>query len=72
MKKHELRPATERRGVSDLQNAEYVNKLSRMINCKTVWTHEDTNRAEFEKFYTILEELFPNIAKQAKKLPLMR
>ena len=68
MKKHELRPATERRGVSASQNAEYVEKLSRMINCKTVWTHEDTNKQEFEKFYTTLEELFPNIAKKAKKL----
>ena len=68
MKKHELRPATERRGVSAPQNAEYVEKLSRMINCKTVWTHEDTNKAEFEKFYATLEELFPNIAKKAKKL----
>ena len=68
MKKHELRPATERRGVAVEKNIEYVKKLSRMINCKTVWTHEDTNKAEFEKFYTTLEELFPNISKKAKKL----
>ena len=68
MKKHELRPATERRGVAVEKNIEYVKKLSRMINCKTVWTHEDTNKQEFEKFYTTLEELFPNISKKAKKL----
>ena len=67
MKKHELRPATERRGVSAPQNSEYVEKLSRMINCKTVWTHEDTNKAEFEKFYATLEEIFPNIAKGTLK-----
>lgn len=68
MKAHELKSATERCGVAAEQNAAYVEKLSRMINCKTVWTHEGTNEAEFEKFYTVLEELFPNITKKAKKL----
>ena len=68
MKKHELRPATERCGVAAEQNAAYVEKLSRMINCKTVWTHEGTNEAEFLRFYSVIEELFPNIAKRAKRL----
>lgn len=68
MKKYELKPETERRSVSTEKNAEYVGKLSRMINCKTVWTHEDTHKAEFEKFYATLEELFPNITQKAKKL----
>ena len=68
MKKYDLKPATERCGVSAEKACEYTQKLSRMINCKTVWTHEDTNKAEFEKFYATLEELFPNITKKAKKL----
>ena len=68
MKKYELKPATERRGVETEQNLAYVERLSRMINCKTVWTHEDTNKAEFEKFYSVIEELFPTIAAKAKKL----
>ena len=68
MKKFELKPQSERRGVNAEQNALYVEKLSQMINCKTVWTHEGTHTAEFEKFYTVIENLFPNIAKKAKKL----
>ena len=39
-----------------------------MVNCKTVFTENGENKAEFEKFYTTLEELSPNIAKKAKKL----
>ena len=68
MKKHELKNADARCGVSVEQNAVYVEKLSRMINCKTVWTHDGTHEAEFEKFYTVIEELFPTLAKKAKKL----
>ena len=68
MKKFELKPATERHGVAAETNAAYVEKLSRMINCKTVWTHEGTNEAEFEKFYSTIQELFPNVASKAKKL----
>jgi carboxypeptidase PM20D1 len=68
MKKRELRSATERRGVTATENAAYVQKLSRMVNCKTVWTHEGVNQQEFEKFYSVIEELFPNVSQKAKKL----
>ena len=68
MKKSILKSETERRGASAEQNQEYVAKLSRMINCKTVWTREGTNRAEYDRFYRTLEELFPNLAAHAKKL----
>lgn len=68
MKKVNLKPEKERRGASAEQNAEYVAKLSKMINCKTVWTKNDENKAEFEKFYATLDELFPNLTKRAKKL----
>ena len=46
----------------------YVQKLSRMVNCKTVWTHDGRYEAEFRRFYTELEELFPNLTRKAKKL----
>ena len=59
---------TERKGVRSEKNAVYVQKLSEMIRCKTVWTHEGTNAAEFQRFYTVLEELFPNLAAKANKL----
>ena len=68
MKKRVLKNETDRRTVSAEKNVEYVGKLSRMINCKTVWTRENENQAEFTKFYTTLEALFPNIAAKAKKL----
>ena len=46
----------------------YVAKLSRMVNCKTVWTHDGRNEAEFQKFYAELAERFPNLTAKAKKL----
>jgi carboxypeptidase PM20D1 len=58
----------ERKGVSPEVNAGYVAKLSRMLACKTVWTHEGTHDAEFQRFYETLEELFPNLTAKAKKL----
>jgi carboxypeptidase PM20D1 len=68
MKQSILKSEIERKNVSAEQNREYVNKLSQMINCKTVWTREGKNRAEFDKFYSVLESLFPNITQKAKKL----
>ena len=58
----------ERRGVAPEVNAEYVTKLSKMVDCKTVWTHDGRYEAEFRKFYAVIEELFPNLAARAKKL----
>lgn len=68
MKKRVLKCESERHGVTAEKNAEYVSKLSQMINCKTVWTPNDENAAEYKKFYSVLDELFPNITKKAKKL----
>ena len=59
---------TERKGVSPEVNAFYAKKLSEMIRCKTVWTHEGTNEGEFQRFYAVLEELFPNLTAKAQKL----
>lgn len=58
----------QRKGVTTEETAVYVEKLSRMIECKTVWTHEGVNRGEFLRFYTLVDELFPNLAEKAKKL----
>ena len=59
---------SERKGVSAEANAVYAKKLSEMIRCKTVWTHEGTNEGEFQRFYAVLEDLFPNLTAKAKKL----
>ena len=61
-----LNHKSQRKGVSPEINAEYAERLSRMIECKTVWTHEGKNNAEFERFYTVLAELFPNLTAKAK------
>ena len=68
MKRAVLQPALMRKGASGEANADYVRKLSRMIACRTVWTHEGEYNAEFERFYAVIDELFPHIAARAEKL----
>lgn len=68
MKSFVLRPESERKNATEEQNAKYIAALSRMVECKTVWTHEGDNASEFERFYTLLAELFPNLAAKAEKL----
>ena len=58
----------KRKGVSPEVNREYVKKLSRLVDCKTVWTHDGENEAEFQRFYEVLEELFPHLTAKATKL----
>ena len=58
----------KRKGVSPEVNAGYAQKLSRMIECKTVWTHEGTHDGEFRRFYAAVDALFPNLAAKAEKL----
>ena len=59
---------TKRKGADPKTNAVYVQKLSRMVGCKTVWTHDGENEAEFARFYRLLDELFPTLAAKATKL----
>ena len=68
MKKHTLGNIADRKSVSDEKCKEYVAKLSKMIDCKTVWTADDKNKSEFERFYKVVKESFPNLAKRAKRL----
>lgn len=66
--KRAVQSTAARKGVSPETRAVYVKKLSRMIDCKTVWTREGTNAAEFEKFYATVSELFPHLAERAERL----
>ena len=68
MTKRILKSESERKCVSPEKEREYVEKLSKMIECRTVWTKSGENGAEFDKFYATLTEIFPNIAAKAKKL----
>ena len=58
----------KRKGVSPELTKLYTENLSKMIECKTVWTPDGKYDAEFQRFYAVIEELFPNIAAKAKKL----
>lgn len=68
MKKYKLGNIADRKCVSQEKCKEYVTKLSKMIDCKTVWTSDDRNKNEYDRFYKTLEELFPSLTKRAKRL----
>lgn len=68
MDKFELKSINERHRVSDEKNKEYIATLSKMINCKTVWTHNGENQGEFDKFYNVLQDNFPLLTSKAEKL----
>ena len=57
-----------RKGVSPEVAAGYAEKLSRMIACKTVWTHEGLYEAEFQRFYDEIAQMFPLLTARAKRL----
>ncbi|MCH5192265.1 MAG: M20/M25/M40 family metallo-hydrolase [Oscillospiraceae bacterium] len=68
MKKRVLAPEENRKNVSAEVLEDYMDTLSQMINCKTVFTHNNENKAEFDKFYKILEERFPTLTEKAERL----
>ena len=68
MKKRVLTDESARKRPSPEKNREYIAKLSEMINCKTVWTFDDRNKDEFDRFYRVIEENFPLVAKNAKRI----
>ena len=68
MKKRRLLPITERKRVSAEKRDEYIKILSDMVNCRTVYTRDGQNAAEYEKFYKVIEKAFPNVTKVAKRL----
>ena len=59
MAKRKLLPESERKNLPEEQNMAYALSLKRMIDCKTVWEKDGRNKAEFERFYTVLREEFP-------------
>ncbi len=68
MYKYVLKPKSTRKNVPPEKIREYSSVLSKMIGCKTVFTENGENKAEFDKFYSVIEESFPKIAEKAKKL----
>ena len=68
MKRSTINSSAMRKGVSVEQNNKYVKKLSAMVNCHTVWTKDGKYEAEFDKFYSLLDELFPSLTARAERL----
>lgn len=53
---------------TDEEQAEYAQRLGRMIRCETVSKEGSFEGAEFEKLCAVMEELFPLVHKKAEKL----
>ncbi len=68
MKKRILSSENKRKNVSDGQIKQYAETLKKMVDCKTVFTRDFENKAEYEKFNNVIEQSFPNIAAKAEKL----
>lgn len=67
MKKLVLQPQSARCSVSEETQKEYLEKLSRMIACKTVWTQDNVNAEHYARLYKAIEEMFPNITEKATR-----
>ena len=56
----------ERKNVDEKSLDKYVNKLSEMLKCKTVYTDDKKYENEFVKFRNVLNKEFPLIHKNAE------
>lgn len=45
----------------------YAQKLSKMIQCETISSNDNTDSSKFYEFHKVLSELFPNIHKNMEK-----
>ena len=67
-RKRQLGTQQQRKGVSPEKKDLYILKLSDMVNCRTVYTPDGQYRAEFDRFYRVLEDSFPLLCAKAEKL----
>ena len=68
MSKNVIGKETDRKNVSAETLKTYIAKLKKMVDCKTVFTRDGANRAEYEKFNDVLKECFPLLHEKAEKL----
>ena len=68
MSKMVLGAEADRKNASADTLEAYISKLKKMIDCKTVFTRDGENRAEYEKFYEVLRECFPLLHEKAERL----
>lgn len=67
-KKRTLGQEPQRKNVDPETNKVYVQKLSDMVNCRTVFTPEGTYQVEFDRFYQVIEKHFPLLSRKAERL----
>jgi len=68
MKKRELTGEECRKAVSTELTEKYIATLKKMVDCKTVFTTDGINQAEYDKFYEVLATSFPKLHAKAKRL----
>ncbi len=68
MKKRQLQPESARKNLPAAQNARYAATLKELVDCKTVWTADGANRAEYERFYQTVARAFPTLHARAERL----
>lgn len=68
MKKDLLQDESLRKRAVKEKNDRYVEILSEMINCKTVFTENNENASEYSSFYEVVKKAFPNISAKAERL----
>ena len=50
---------------NEAKDEEYTKILLEMVSCKTVYDKENTYKAEYERFYKVIEDSFPSLTKKA-------
>lgn len=68
MKKRVLASQEKRKNVSEELCKKYSETLKKMIDCKTVFTYNGENSDEYKKLYSVIEEHFPLLHKNAERL----
>lgn len=68
MKKPILQGENNRKNTTPEKLERYVKTLKRMVDCKTVFSKDFVNQPEYDEFYRILEQEFPLLHKNAKRL----
>lgn len=68
MKKRILAEEMCRKAVPAELTEKYIATLNQMVDCKTVFTSDMKNQAEYDKFYEVLKNSFPNLHAKAKRL----
>lgn len=54
-----------RKNTSEANIAIYIQKLKRMVDCRTVYYQDGRNKKEYDRFYEVLKEEFPLLSRKA-------